>query len=331
MSAVEVVAPATGAGGPGSGDAAPAGADDDFRACVLEGLSAERKWLSPRFLYDRVGAKLFEAITLLDDYYPTRTEMELLAASAGDIAEALGEGVVLIEPGSGDGVKGRLMLDGLGGRVATYVPIDIAAAQLAEVASAIEAAYPGLSVVPVAADFTKPIDLPPAARGDNEALFFPGSTIGNMEPEEAVAFLARLRESTGAHSLVIGVDLEKDPAILERAYDDPAGVTAAFNMNLLQRINRELAGTFDLGRFRHMARYDEAIGRIEMHLVSTCAQTAEAAGRQFVFAEGETIHTESSYKYSVEAFRALAARAGWHADRTYVDAGHLFSLHLLRA
>ena len=305
--------------------------DADFRAAVLEGLTAERKWLSPRFLYDRVGAKLFEAITLVDDYYPTRTERELIEASAAEIANALGDAVVLVEPGSGDGQKARLLLDALGPRAAAYVPIDIAADQLAAVAADTAARYPGLAVEPVAADFTGPLRLPRVADAGNVAIFFPGSTIGNMEPAEAAAFLARIRTGTGAGTLVIGVDLEKDRAILERAYDDPADVTAAFDKNLLQRINRELDGTFDLSRFRHAARYDERLKRVEMHLVSLVEQTVFVAGEPIAFAAGETIHTESSYKYSVEAFAALAARAGWRPSRTFVDARRLFALHLMRA
>lgn len=306
-------------------------ADPDVLEKVLEGLLADRKQLSPSLLYDRVGAKLFETITLLDAYYPTRTEMALLEAAAADIAGLLGDGVTLVEPGSGDAIKARILLDALGRRAETYVPIDIAAEQLAGVAADMAAHYPGLTVVPVAADFTRPLELPPEALGGNAAIFFPGSTIGNMEPEEAVDFLAMLRETTGARTLVIGVDLKKDVGTLVRAYDDPAGVTAAFNRNLLQRINRELGGTFDLSRFRHEARFDAARGRIEMHLVAEAAMTVEVAGRAIAFAAGETIHTESSYKYAPEEFQALAARAGWHDGRTFMDENALFSIHLFRA
>ncbi len=311
-------------------EAAPA-ADPAVVELALAGLLAERKWLSPSLLYDRVGAKLFEAITLLDDYYPTRTEMGLLEAAAPAIAEALGEDVTLIEPGSGDGIKARIILDALGAAARAYVPIDIAAEQLAAVAADTAAHYPGLSVVPVAGDFNRPLDLPAEAKGENAAIFFPGSTIGNMEPDDAAAFLASLRESTGARSLVIGVDLKKDVALLERAYDDPAGVTAAFNMNVLQRLNRELSASFDLSRFSHLARYDPVRGRIEMHLRSQADQTVEIAGHAISFAAGETIHTESSYKYAPEEFQALCARAGWVEGRPFLDPDKLFSIHLFRA
>lgn len=317
-------------------DAAPAPAsaadpDPAFRADVLEGLSARPKRLSPKFLYDPVGAKLFEAITLLDDYYPTRTERALFEAHGGEMADALGEPVHLIEPGSGDGTKAEALLDRLGRRARSYVPIDIAADQLAAVAERLAARYPALRLFPVAGDFLGPPALPDDLPREGRALFFPGSTLGNMEPDAARAFLERLRTSTGAARFLVGIDLEKDADTLVRAYDDPAGVTAAFDKNLLQRINRELRGTFDLSAFRHEARYDAQRGRIEMHLVSTRAQTASAAGRTFRFEAGETIHTENSYKYTVERFRHLAASAGWRPERVWTDPDEMFSVHLLSA
>lgn len=307
-------------------------ADDSraaFKKSVLAGLSATPKRLEPRDFYDRVGAKLFEAITELDSYYPTRTELALLRTRAPEIAEALGDDLALIELGSGEGTKIRILLDALGRRAKSYVPVDIAAAQLGAFAEALAGSYPDLEIVPLAADFAQPLAIPPVAARGPRVLFFPGSTIGNMEPDAAVRFLARMRHELDLDEIVIGVDRRKDISTLIAAYDDPAGVTAAFNLNILQRINRELDATFDLSLFAHEARYDPDAGRIEMHLRAREAHAVTVAGRRFAFAEGETIHTENSYKYTPEEFRALAERAGWVPAHHWTDADRYFSLHLL--
>lgn len=310
-----------------------AGGNERERFCdsVIAGLSATPKRLEPRFFYDRVGARLFEAITELDAYYPTRTELAILRRNAGEIAAEIGEDVALVELGSGEGAKVRILLDALGPRVASYVPVDISADQLADAADRLNRAYPRLEVIPLAADFLEPLALPPlAARGPCVA-FFPGSTIGNLAPSAATTLLQRLRTELGADRLLIGVDRKKDAATLIEAYDDPAGVTAAFNRNILQRINRELDGTFVVRGFAHEARWNAGEGRVEMHLVADRAQRVSVAGHVFAFAAGETIHTESSYKYAPEEFRALAAGAGWRARRTWTDGEALFSVTLLDA
>lgn len=302
-----------------------------FARRVLGGLAAAPKRLEPRDLYDRVGAKLFEAITELDAYYPTRTELSLLQAHARDLFEGLGDGLTLIEPGSGEGTKVRILLDALGRRVESYIPIDIAAAQLEAFAEGLAATYPDLEVVPLAADFAQPITLPDVAARGRRVLFFPGSTIGNMTRGEAEAFLARMRRAFELDDIVIGIDPNKDVATLIEAYDDPAGVTAAFNRNILQRINRELGGTFDLSNFEHEARYNAAESRVEMHLRARSSATVSVAGARFAFEAGETIHTESSHKYAPEDFAALAERSGW-ASRFHVsEPKNLFSIHVLSA
>lgn len=302
-----------------------------FLDSVIAGLSATPKRLEPRFLYDRVGARLFEAITELDAYYPTRTELAILQDNDETIAAELGDDVALIELGSGAGAKVRILLDALGRRVTSYVPVDISAEQLAEAADRLHRAYPRLDVIPLAGDFLEPLSLPPLAAHGPRVVFFPGSTIGNLAPSAATALLRRLRTELAADRLLIGVDRRKDATKLIEAYDDPAGVTAAFNRNLLQRINRELGGTFDVRSFAHEARWNVAESRVEMHLVATRAQRVAVAGRAFAFAAGETIHTENSHKYAPETFRALAAAAGWRERHTWTDSEALFAVILLEA
>lgn len=305
--------------------------DRDFAVSVIAGLSASPKTQEPKWLYDTLGAKLFEAICEVDSYYPTRMELSVLSERAGDIAASLGDNLILIEPGSGEGVKVRLLLEALGERASVYVPVDIAADQLIALAQTISATYPQLLVAPVVADFTGAFTLPGDLPDGRRVLFFPGSTIGNFEPDAAAALLERLRIESRADALLIGIDTCKDSERLVAAYDDPAGVTAAFNKNLLSRINRELGGTFDLDTFRHEAHFVTEKGCVQMHLVSQRAQTVEVLGERFSFAEGESIHTESSYKYSPEEFAALAARAGWSPENVWTDDEGLFSLHLVRA
>ncbi len=301
----------------------------DFAAAVTRGLSAPHKHIPCRFLYDARGSTLFEAITRLEEYYPTRTEIGLLKAHAQDIARVAGPGRAVVEFGSGSSRKTGILLDALED-VAAYVPIDISDDALDEAAQRLEQRYPDLVIAPLHADFVRVTALPKALRGVPKLGFFPGSTIGNFARPEAEAFLAnagRLLEHDGA--LVIGVDLKKDASILVPAYDDAEGVTAAFNLNLLRRINRELEGTFDVGRFRHEARYNAAAGRMEMYLVSQADQEARVLGRRYRFRAGERIHTENSHKYSLDEFRALAAGAGWETGAVWTDAARLFSVHYL--
>lgn len=305
-------------------------ATGSFRDDVLRGLQQTPKQLDPKYFYDAVGSALFDAICGLAEYYPTRTETALMHAHADAMAAQLGAGCALIEFGSGMGRKSRLLI--AAARPAVYLPIDISGETLRAAAQGLVHDFPALPVVAVCADYSQPFELPlPAAFADRRRIvFFPGSTIGNFDPDEAVAFLvnaARLAGSGGG--LLIGVDLKKDPATLEAAYDDPQGVTAAFNLNLLARINRELAGDFDVRAFRHRARYVAERGRVEMHLESLRFQSASIGGERIVFQRGETIHTENSYKYTPEEFQALAARAGFSARHCWIDAQRLFSIHYM--
>ena len=300
-------------------------------ADALAGLSAPRKTLPCKWLYDAEGARLFEAITRLPEYYPTRTETRILTEQAGAIAEAVGPGAAVVEFGPGDGAKGALLVRGLQGPAA-YVPVDIAPEWLEAAAARVAEARPGLPVLPVVADFTQAFALPRRLGPAPRLGFFPGSTIGNFEPAEAAAFLRRARTTLGAGArLLLGADLVKEAAVLEAAYDDAAGVTAAFDLNLLHRLNREAGADFDPAGFRHRAVWNPALERVEMHLVALRPQQVRLAGRVVRFAEGETIHTESSHKYRPERLRTLAATAGWQADRMWTDPARLFSVWLLRA
>jgi len=302
----------------------------DFARDVIAGLATKPKWLSAKYFYDDHGSALFEQITALPEYYPTRTELGILKARARDIARLIAPGAALVEFGSGSTVKARIVLGAAA--IAVYVPVDISAGFLNSEAARLKRDLPGLQIHPVAADFTKPFELPRAARARPRVGFFPGSTIGNFEPPEAEKFLAHAARllGRGAH-LIVGIDLVKDPAVLNAAYNDAAGVTAAFNLNLLRRMNRELGADFDLGSFRHRAFFNPAASRIEMHLESSAAQTVRVCDRAIEFAAGETIHTESSYKYTVESFQALAAQAGWSPVTTWTDAAGYFSVHALVA
>ena len=297
---------------------------------VIAGLSAAPKSLPPKYFYDARGSKLFDEICELPEYYPTRTEIAMLEASGGEIAARIGPRAAVLEYGSGSGRKTRLLLSAL--RPGAYVAIDISGEQLHEALSGLAAAFPDVRMVGICADYTHALPAAPlsALDGSRRVVFFPGSTIGNFTPREALAFLKNARALAGAGgAMLVGVDLKKDVPTLHAAYNDAAGVTAAFNMNVLGRINRELGGDFDLGAFRHRAHYDESSGRIEMHLESTRAQTVTIGGRSFGFGAGETIHTESSYKYSVEQFQALAREAGFAPTHCWVDRGNLFSIHYL--
>ena len=310
-----------------AGDPAAAMRDD-----ILAGLSTPRKSIPAKYFYDTTGSLLFEEITQLPEYYPTRTEVEILTQRAAEIAALVGPGAVVIEFGAGATRKIRLLLDALQ-QPAAFIPIDIAGEHLAGAARALAADYPGLKILPVAGDYTRRLELPlegPLSRG-KRMVFFPGSTIGNFTPDEADAFLRQTRELVGTRGeMLVGVDLKKDPAILNAAYNDAQGVTAAFNLNLLHRMNRELGADFDPVGFRHCAFYDEQHGRIEMHLLSTRQQIVRIAGQVIEFAEGESIHTENSYKFTIPEFQRIAANAGFDALHAWTDTRRLFSLHYLR-
>lgn len=304
--------------------------DSRFLDDVWSGLAATPKVLAAKYFYDAAGSELFERITGLPEYYPTRSELRILDEHGPAIAAALPRGAALVEFGAGSSVKIRRLLRHLRD-LAAYVPVDVSGDFLTGQAEALRRDIRGLVVTPVVADFTHPFTLPASIGEAPRAGFFPGSTIGNFRPEEAVHLLDTFGRILGDDArLIVGVDLVKDAGVLEAAYDDAAGVTAAFNLNLLTRINRELGGGFVRDRFRHRAFFNEAASRIEMHLVSRQDQEIAIGGRRFGFAEGETIHTENSYKYSVDSFRDLAARAGWAAGEVWTDPEGLFSVHALR-
>lgn len=310
----------------GAGDKA-----EGFLADVLAGLSLPQKAISPKYFYDAEGSRLFEAICELAEYYPTRTETALLRSSAAEIAGGFPAGAALVEFGSGASVKTRILLDAAP-QLGAYVPIDISPEALDEAARAIRADYPKLLVAPLAEDFTRALCLPPAVAGRPVVGFFPGSTLGNFTSEEAREFLARAGRLLGPGAqFVIGVDLVKPEATLVAAYDDAQGVTAAFNKNLLARINRELGADFDLDAFAHVARWNAGESRIEMHLESLRDQQVTLGGRRFRFAAGETLHTENSHKFTLEGVERLAQSAGWRLSRTWASADPAFAVVLLQS
>jgi L-histidine Nalpha-methyltransferase len=312
-------------------DAAVAQQRAALRADALAGLSAPRKTLPCKWLYDTEGARLFEEITRLPEYYPTRTEIGILADQAPSIAEAVGPGATVVEFGPGDGGKAVLLLKRLHAPAA-YVPVEIAPEWLDAVAFRVSEEVPGVPIMPVVADFARSFGLPAGVSRSRRLGFFPGSTIGNFEPTDAADLLRRFRAALGPGArLLLGADLVKDRATLEAAYDDAAGVTAAFNLNLLHRLNRELGADFDVSGFRHRAVWNAEEERVEMHLESSRAQRAHLGGREIRFRAGETIHTENSHKYRPERLEALAEAAGWKARETWTDLGRLFSVWLLDA
>ena len=300
-----------------------------FRDDVLRGLSQPQKAIPSKYLYDEEGSRLFDEITRLDAYYPTRTERAILEQHIDAIADALRPRPVVVEYGSGSSDKTRILLNALRGEIAAYVPIDISGTHLNGAADRLRARYPGLRVLPVVADYTRPFDLPDLPPHDHIVVFFPGSTVGNFEPGEARAFFDQAARVAGASphgGLLIGADQRKPLDVLIPAYDDPEGVTAAFDLNLLRRINRELGGTFDLGAWRHEARWNDEASRIEMHLVSTADQTAEVDGVPVSFRESETIHTEISTKYGPDDLARLAAPAGWARQDRWTDPDGWFAV-----
>ena len=305
---------------------------DSFLDDVLTGLARPQKTLPPKYFYDARGCELFEQICTLPEYYPTRTELAIMREHAGAMAKFLGPDCQLIEFGSGSSTKTRILIEQM--QPPLYVPIDIAGEAIRAAAAGLAQTFPWLNINGVCADYTRPLTLPafvgvPIRR---KAVYFPGSTIGNFTPNEAIEFLKLARRMAGpGGALLIGVDLKKDKQALAAAYDDAAGVTAAFNLNLLARMNRELGGDFQLRRFRHKAFYDAAMGRIEMHIESLAAQFVHVGGARFHFNAGETIHTEISCKYGVAEFQALAQRAGFAPAQTWIDAANLFSVHAMIA
>ncbi|MCX7513076.1 L-histidine N(alpha)-methyltransferase [Frateuria hangzhouensis] len=304
-------------------------ADPAFLADVLTGLSARQKVVPARWLYDHRGSELFEAITTLPEYYPTRTERSILERHAKDIAERVGRGRVVIEFGSGSSTKTPLLLSAI--EPQAYVPIDVSGEFLHESVQVLSRAFPALPVHPVVGDFTKPMQLPRLGRAPRLG-FFPGSTIGNFVASEAVDLLRAMARTLGdAAQLLIGVDRIKDPQVLVPAYDDAAGVTAQFNLNLLDRINRELGGTIPVGAFRHRAIWNDDEARIEMHLLATRDMAFEVADRMFRMSTGETIHTENSIKYGTRDARVLLRAGGWTPIAEWTDAQQLFSVVLAEA
>lgn len=300
----------------------------DFLAEVLAGLSNSPRTLPCKFFYDERGADLFQEICELPEYYITRTETELLRRYAPAISESVGANAALIGFGTGAGIKTRMLLEHLQNPIA-YIPVDISKQRLIDSAAELSRARPALEILPVCADYLQGLQLPkPLRKPDHVAVFFPGSTIGNLEPAIALNFLRRVCRLCGRDGgLIIGVDLQKRRVVLEAAYNDSAGVTAEFNLNLLARANRELGANFDLTRWKHRAVYNEREGRIEMYLLSEGEQTVQIGGQEFAFGAGEKIITEFSYKHTVKGFTRLAASAGFReASRVWTDPQHFFAI-----
>lgn len=303
---------------------------DEMADEVLAGLNERQKTLPCKYFYDAQGSLLFDAICALPEYYLTRTELGIMQTHLGAMAAALGERAMLVEPGSGSSVKTRLLLEHLTEPVA-YVPVDISREHLINSADRLNRQYPLLEVLPVCADFNQTFEVPvPARPAARTAVYFPGSTLGNFPPGEAAALLRHMRRLAGSGgALLVGIDLRKDKAVLERAYDDAAGVTARFNLNLLTRLNRELDADFDLNRFHHRALFNEQESCIEMHLVSAKAQSVRVAGETFDFRAGEHILSERSYKHTPEGFAALVARAGLKVEQQWTDDRRYFCVAYL--
>ena len=294
---------------------------------ILEGLSQPQKALSPKFFYDERGSILFDAICELPEYYLTRTELSIMRAHIDEIVALVGPHASLIEFGSGSSLKTRMLLEQLD-RLAAYVPVDISREYLTAAAESLASDYPNIEVWPVLADFMQPFDLPnPSVMPLRNIVYFPGSTIGNFSPQQAHSLLQVMHVEAGEDgALLIGVDLQKDTAIIERAYNDDAGVTAEFNLNMLSRINREFGANFNLDRFRHRAVYDEEHGRMELSLVSECEQDVRIENASFHFEEGEALLTEHSHKYTLEQFSGMAQKAGFVVNTVWTDPERLFSV-----
>ena len=300
----------------------------DSRAELLAGLQQPQKMINPKFFYDARGSELFEQITQLPEYYPTRTERAILVENAAEIAECCGSDCVLIEPGSGSSEKVRLLLDAL--RPVAYMPLDISAEILYESALKLGREFPWLSVYPICTDFSDHWKMHAELPAGRRVVFYPGSTIGNLEPQDAQVFLSELHQWIGDDGgVIIGVDLHKSEKLLNAAYNDAGGVTAEFNLNILNSVNKLTDGDFRLQSFSHRAFYNRELSRIEMHLESKESQVVKVNGSSIVFRKGETLHTENSYKYSLESFAALTYAAGLTLNNSWVDEENLFSVHYL--
>jgi dimethylhistidine N-methyltransferase len=301
-----------------------------FAQDLLAALGTRPHTISPKYFYDAEGSRLFDRICTLPEYYPTRTELAILERSIGEMAALAGPGAEIVEFGAGSLRKVRLLLQAFEAP-ARYVPIDISGEYLRDAAAVLRRAFAHLDVVPVVADYTQQLQLPPGTGQGKRIGFFPGSTIGNFTPLEAEAFLRRAAQVLHGGALILGADLVKDPAVLHAAYNDAEGVTAAFNLNLLARANRELGANFVLPQFAHYAFYNPPEQRIEMHLVSRERQAVSVCGERFTLAEGESLHTENSYKFTIAGLRELATRAGFRPGPVWTDPERLFSVHWLHA
>ncbi len=303
--------------------------NNEFLTESLEGLSQRQKTLSCKYFYDEHGSDLFQKICEQPEYYVTRTETQLLRDISAEISDVIGSGSELIEYGTGSSKKMRIVLDALKDPAA-FIAVDISREHLLHATEALALDRPDLTVHAVCADFTQPLKLPARTGCGKQVAFFPGSSLGNFVEGEAIKFLKGIVETVGAGGgLLIGLDLKKENAVLEAAYDDAQGVTAAFNMNLLVRLNKECGANFNLEKFRHMARYNAEAGRVEMHLVSVKAQSVMVGSQIFEFAKDETIHTENSHKYDIDEFQDLASQAGFTPIKVWTDAANLFSIHYL--
>lgn len=305
--------------------------DQQFLADVINGLSRPQKALQCKYFYDEVGSRLFDQICELEEYYLTRTERKIIVDNAEEMAEQIGTEVMLVEFGSGSSIKTKILLDTLQDPVA-YVPLDISEDHLIKTANDLREKYPHIEILPLVADFTKPFELPQSNRPvSHSAVFFPGSTIGNFLPEEATQMLKTIANVLGPDGgMLIGIDLQKDITTIEAAYNDSKGVTDAFNLNVLHRVNRELGGNFNVDHFKHYAAYNADKGRVEIYVVSQCEQTVAIAGTQFEFAAGEKVFTEYSHKYTIDGFVALAQQAGFALHKHWTDENQLFAvLHLV--
>jgi len=301
----------------------------DFHDEIIQGLSADKPYISSKYFYDEVGSKLFEQICSTEEYYPTRTEVDIIRNNIDSIVESLGKECLLVEPGSGDSYKVRLLLDAL--RPIAYLPIDISRRYLQDEAQKLAREFTWLNVHAVCADFTGKLELPYDVSATNKVAFFPGSTIGNFLPEQAVSVLTEIKNMVGGDGgLLIGVDLVKDASILNSAYNDGQGYTAEFNLNLLARINDQLNADFNLKQFRHKAFFNEKKSRVEMHLVSLGNQKVNVSGHKFKFEKDQTILTEYSHKYTLQGFSKLAEQAGFESIKFWVDEAELFSVHYLQ-
>ena len=311
---------------------APEDIDPYFLNDVIEGLSSEQKELQCKYFYDEQGSKLFDMICELPEYYPTRTERKIMLTHAGEMAEQIGSEVMLVEFGSGSSIKTEVLLEALIDPAA-YVPLDISEEHLIKTYKRLQEKYPTIEILPLVADFTQPFELPVASRDPSHAaVFFPGSTIGNFLPAAATTMMKTIADILGPQGgMLIGIDLQKDPAIIEAAYNDSQGVTDRFNLNVLHRLNRELGANFDVDQFRHKAIYNQDMGRVEIYVVSQQDQQVNIADHQFQFAAGEEVLTEYSHKYTVDGFVELAAKAGFSLHKHWTDDENLFALlHLVR-